>query len=164
MDLLSPDSGTIFWTILTFVVLLLILKKFAWKPILETLENRENQIKEALSQAEQGQKEAEKLLEDQKQLLQKARKESAEIIDESRKSAEKSHKDIVEQAHKEAESVLERARQEITLSKETAISEIKQYAVDLSFMAAQKVIGEAITKEQHLNLIEKSIEQLSQSK
>ena len=76
MDLLSPDSGTIFWTVLTFILLLLILKKYAWKPILKTLEDRENKIKVALYQAEQDQKEAAKFLEEQKTLLDKAKNES----------------------------------------------------------------------------------------
>ena len=60
MDLLTPDSGTLFWTALTFILLMLILKKFAWKPILKTLEDRESKIKVALYQAEQDQKEAAK--------------------------------------------------------------------------------------------------------
>ena len=160
MDLLSPDSGTIFWTVLTFVLLLLILKKYAWKPILKTLEDRENKIKIALYQAEQTQKEAEKLLEEQKELIAKARKESAETINESKRSAENSRKEIIEHAQTEADNLLERAKQEIELSKQAALDELKQYAVDLSFSAAQKVIGEILTKEQHFNLIKKSIEEL----
>lgn len=160
MDLLSPDSGLIFWTVLTFILLLLILKKFAWKPILKTLEDRENKIKVAISKSEQSQKEAEKLLEQQKELLEKARKESVGIIDESRKNAEKFRKQIVEQAHLEAENILERAKQEIKLSKDAAIDEIKQHAVDLSFAAAQKIIGKTLTKDQHFNLIKKTIKEL----
>ena len=139
MDLLSPDSGTIFWTVLTFVLLLIILKKYAWKPILKTLEDRENKIKVALYQAEQSQKESEQLLEDQKRLLQKARKESTDIIEKSKTSAEKSRKEITDHAHEEAEKILQRARQEIELSKENAIVEIKKYAVDLSFSAIHHI-------------------------
>lgn len=160
MDLLSPEPGTIFWTVLTFILLLLVLKKFAWGPILKTLEDRENKIKVALYQAEQSQKEAEKVLSEQKNILSNARKDAIEIMNESKKNADKTRKEIVEQAHKEAENILTRAKQEIDLSKETAIEEIKKYAVEISFAAAQKVTSESLTREQHLHLIEKSIEDL----
>ena len=164
MDLLSPDSGTIFWTVLTFIILLLVLKKFAWKPILKTLEDRENKIKVALYQAEQTQKEAEKLLKNQREILTKARQESAETINAAKKSAEITRKEIIDQTQIEAENLLKQAKQEIEISKQTALDELKKYAVDLSFAAAQKVISETLTKEQHLQLIEKSIEELSRAK
>jgi len=164
MDLLSPDSGTIFWTILTFILLLLVLKKYAWKPILKTLEDRENKIKVALYQAEQDQKEAAKLLEEQRQLLERAKKESSQIISDSQKSAELTRKEILQQARSEADRLLERAKQEINLSKEAAIEDIKQYAADIAFLAAQKVVGETLSKEQHLNLVEKYIKELSHAK
>lgn len=164
MDLLSPDSGTIFWTIVTFILLLLILKKYAWKPILKTLGDRENKIKVALYQAEQDQKEAEKLLAEQRELLEKARKESVQIINDSKRSAEASRKELLEQARAEADRLLERAKQEIELSKDAAIEEVKQYTVDIAMLAAQKVVGEILSKEQHLNLIDKYVKELSQAK
>lgn len=164
MDLLSPDSGVIFWTVLTFIILLMILKKYAWKPILQTLEERETKLRQALSQAEQDQKKAEKLLEEQKALLETARRESSNIINESQKSAENSRKEIMEQAQIEADRILERAKQEINLSKEAAISEVRQYAIELSFTAAQKIIGETLSRKQHIHLIKNYIKELSQSK
>ena len=82
------------------------------------------------------------------------------MINNSKKSAEETRKEIVDQAHSEAEKILERARQEIDISKEAAIADIKKYALDLSFAAAQKVTGESLSKDQHLNLIEKSLEEL----
>ncbi len=163
MDLLLPKGGTIFWTILTFILLMLILKKFAWKPILKTLSDRENKIKVALYQAEQDQKEAEKLLAEQREFLEKARKESVQIINESKKSAEASRKELLEQARTEADRVLERAKHEIELSKDTAIEEVKQYATDIAFLAAQKVVGETLSKDQHLNLVDKYIKELIQT-
>jgi F-type H+-transporting ATPase subunit b len=163
MDLLLPESGTLFWTILTFVLLMLILKKFAWKPILKTLSDRENKIKVALYQAEQDQKEAEKLLADQRKLLEKARMESVQIINDSKKSAEASRKELLEQARIEADRQLERAKQEIELSKDAAIDEVKKYATDIALLAAQKVVGDTLSREQHLNLVDKYVKQLSQA-
>lgn len=163
MDLLSPDGGTIFWTVITFILLLLILRKFAWKPILKTLDDRENKIKVALYQAEQDQKEAEKLLTEQKELLEKAKKESVQIINDSKKSAEASRKELLEQARTEADQLLGRAKQEIELSKEAAIEDVKKYTTEIAILAAQKVVGETMSKKQHLNLIDKYVKELSQT-
>lgn len=163
MDLLLPESGTIFWTILTFVLLMLILKKFAWKPILKTLSDRENKIKIALYQAEQDQKDAEKLLAEQRELLDKARKDSIQIINDSKKSAEVSRKELLEQARTEADRLLERAKQEIELSKNAAIDEVKKYATNIAFLAAQKVVGETLSQEQHLSLVDKYVKQFGQA-
>ena len=163
MDLLSPDSGTIFWTVLTFILLMLILKKYAWKPILKTLEDRENKIKVALYQAEQDQKEAAKFLEDQKTLLDKAKNESIQIINDSKKSAEASRKELIEHARNEADRLLERAKQEIDLSKDAAIEDVKKYATDIAILAAQKVVGETLSKNQHLNLVDKYVKEFIQT-
>lgn len=163
MDLLSPDSGTIFWTVLTFILLLLILKKYAWKPILKTLEDRENKIKVALYQAEQDQKDAAKFLDEQKALLEKAKKDSIQIINESKKSAEAARKELIEQARNEADRLLERAKQEIELSKDAAILEVKQYATDIAIMAAQKVVGETLSRDQHLKLVDKYVNEFIQT-
>ncbi len=163
MDLLSPDSGTIFWTVLTFILLLLILKKYAWKPMLKMLEDRENKIKVALYQAEHDQKEAARLLEEQRALLEKAHRDSIELMNESRKNAEASRKELIEQARIEADRILERARQEIDLSKDAAIQEIKQYATEIAILAAQKVVGETLSKEQHLKLVDKYVKEFVQA-
>jgi len=163
MDLLSPDSGTLFWTVVTFVLLLLILKKYAWKPILKTLEDRENKIKVALYQAEQDQKDAAKFLEEQKTLLEKAKKDSIQMINDSKKNAEASRKELLEHARNEADRLLERAKQEIELSKDAAILEVKQYATDVAIMAAQKVVGETLSQKQHLKLVDKYVKEFIQA-
>jgi len=164
MGLLEPNTGSIFWTVVTFILLLLVLKKYAWKPILKTLEDRENKIKVALTQAEQDQKDAQKYLDEQKALLDKVRKESIQMINESKKNAEKVRKEIVEKARVDAEKMLERAKQEIELSKDAAINDVKKYAVDISLAAAEKVLRETLTDKNHLRLIEKSVNELSQAR
>ncbi len=160
MELLSPNLGTIFWTVLTFILLILLLKKFAWKPILKVLDDRENRIKSSLYQAEQDKIEAEKQLAEQKRLVEKAKKESLRIINESKESAEKSRKELMEQSRQDAERLLERARMEIEQSKETAIAEVKKYAVELSLLAAKKVIGETLQPEQQELLIKQYLNEL----
>jgi F-type H+-transporting ATPase subunit b len=162
MDLLTPNTGTIFWTVLSFLLLMLILKKYAWKPILENLDKREHRIQSALDESEKNQKEAERILAEQKELLQKARKDGLDMLAENRKDAERIKKEIVDQAHKESVNLLEKAKREIEHNTQTAIAEIKNYAVDLSIAAAQKVIGENLTTEQHRTLIKNQLKELSQ--
>jgi len=161
MDLLSPNAGTIFWTVITFVLLLMILKKFAWGPILKGLEDRENRIKSAVDKAEQDQKEAGKHLEEQKRLIGEAKLESSRLINDSKETTELTRKVIIEQARSEADRLIERAKQEIDLSKEAAIADVKKYAVEISLLAAQKVVGETLSDKQQINLIEKYIEELN---
>ena len=161
MDLLTPETGTIFWTVITFVFVLLNLSKFAWKPILKTLEDRENRIKLSLDQAEQNYKEAEKYLAEQKVLIKQAKEESVELIKKSKMTAEQTKKGIIEQAKSEADRMVDRAKQEINSSKDAAILDVKKYAADISLLAAQKVVGDTISQKQQYDLIEKYINELS---
>jgi len=161
MDLLIPDTGTIFWTLLTFIILFWVLKKLAWKPILDTLAERETTIQRALQQAAEDQISAARLLEEQKALLDAARKESTRIIDESLENAEKFRKESLEQARQEADKLLNRARQEIELSRDAAIAEIRTYAIDLSLTATQKFISDNLSPEQHLRILERQLNELS---
>ena len=103
MDLLSPEPGLIFWTIVTFIVLLFILRKTAWGPIMKGLEEREKRIKDSLDSAENARSAAERLLEEQKNLLSEARSESQTIIDNAHKAADAAKQEIVQQAKTEAE-------------------------------------------------------------
>lgn len=164
MELLSPNLGTIFWTVLTFVLLILILKRLAWKPILKVLDDRENRIKSSLYQAEQDKKEAEIFLEEQRRLVEKAKKESVRIINESKETAENARKELLEQSRLEAERLLVRAKQEIELSKDSAIAEVKNYAVEISLLAAKKVVGETVQKEQQELLIKQYLNELDRAK
>jgi F-type H+-transporting ATPase subunit b len=164
MELLSPDFGTFFWTVITFFALMFVLKKYGWKPLLKNLEERQNKISSDLDQAARDREEAKKYLDSQQSLLEAARKESLQIINDSKINAEQSRKEALDEAHLEAERILERAKQEINLSKDAAILDIRQYAVDLALTAAQKVTGEALSREQHVQMIQKYINELSQAK
>jgi len=164
MELLSPDFGTFFWTVITFFALMFVLKKYGWKPLLKNLEERQNKISNDLEQAARDREEAKKYLDNQQALLEAARRESLQIINDSKINAEQSRKEALDEARKEAERVLDRAKLEINLSKDAALLEIQQYAVDLALTAAQKVTGEAFSREQHVHMIQKYINELSQTK
>ena len=159
MDLLSPDLGLIFWTIITFLVLMFILRKTAWKPVMKGLEHREKSIKESLNNAETARSEAEKLLEEQKKMLAEARNESQKLIDNARKAAEVNKQEILAQAKAEADQVLAAAKKEIGVSRDKALLEIRKVAADLSVAIASKMISRTLDKKDHIKLIEESLQE-----
>jgi len=160
MELLTPNPGTIFWTVVTFVLLLFVLKKMAWKPILQFLDEREERIQNSLDQADGAKKEAEKLLSEQQTLLDTARKESQQIIAKSRKAAETAKEEILKQAQSEAAQLLKKAKREIDLSREKALEDIRNLAVELSLAATSKMIGKSLDKKEHMALVDESIDQI----
>jgi F-type H+-transporting ATPase subunit b len=160
MDLMTPEGGTLFWTAVTFVALLVILTKVAWKPILGMLDERERTIKESLDKAEKARIEAEKTLASQTEILDAARKEAQDIVAQARKSAQEAREEIVVKARSEADQLLQRAKREIELSRDKAIEEIRDLSVDLAMTVTQKLIGKTLNKEDHQKIIQESLSKL----
>jgi len=160
MNLLNPEPGTLFWTAATFIILLLILKKVAWGPILQTLAEREKRIREALEKAEATQKEAAAAMARHQESLEAAKREAQDLLAKSRKTAEAVKEEIVQKAQTEAANILERAKREINLEREKAVAELKKQAAELSIMIASKLIGKSLSKDEHKKLIEQSIKEM----
>ncbi len=160
MELMTPHGGTIFWTTVTFVALLLIMWKIAWKPIIQALNERETKIRESLNAADKAKQDVEKALANQQDLIAESKKAAQEIIDKSRKSAELIKDDVLQKANAEAENMLANAKREIELSRDKAIEEIQNLAVDLSMAATQKLIGKTLDKSDHNALIQESMKKM----
>lgn len=160
MELLTPSGGTIFWTMVTFLVLLLILYKIGWRPVLQMLNDREIKIRDSLQQAEKAQQEAEKTLKEQALIIETAKNKAQEILASSRKSAENTSEEIVHAAREEADHMLERAKKEIDQSRNKAVKEIRDLAVELSIAATQKLIGKSLGKDEHERVVQESINNL----
>ena len=160
MELMTPHGGTIFWTNVTFVALLLIMWKIAWKPILQALNERETNISESLNAADLAKQDVEKALASQQDLIAESKKEAQQIIDKSRKSAELVKDEILQKANSDAENMLANAKKEIQVSRDEAIKEIQNLAVDLSMAATQKLIGKALDKSEHNALIQNSVKKM----
>ncbi|MFQ5822708.1 MAG: F0F1 ATP synthase subunit B [bacterium] len=160
MNLLSPDPGTIFWTALTFVLLLFVLKKMAWGPILQTLDERERRIKESLEKANVAQKELEEVRVQQQEILESAKKEAQELLNKSRKTAESTKDEIIQKAQSEASSMIDRAKREIVLESEKAVEMIKKQTVELSVLMASKLISKSLSSKEHKKLIEESLQEM----
>jgi|YelNatPaOPRAMG01_1025707.scaffolds.fasta_scaffold00059_75 F-type H+-transporting ATPase subunit b len=160
--LLNVNPGLVIYTVLTFLLLLFILKKLAWKPILGALEERERRIQESLESAERARRQSEELLAQQQQVLEEARTQAQVILEQSRKTAEAMRQEILANARREAEQMLEKARREIALSRDKAIDEIRKTAVDLSLAVATKVIRKSLGAEDHKRLVEEAIEEMKE--
>ncbi len=160
MDLLAADPGLIFWTIVTFLLLLGILWKFAWNPILGALDAREMAIQKTIDDAERLQAEAEAVLTEHQQRLAESRAEGNRILDEARQAGEHMKKDILEKARAESEKVLERAHRQMELETEQAIQTIRAQAADLALKAAEKVLERSLTDADHRRLADEALAEL----
>jgi F-type H+-transporting ATPase subunit b len=144
---LTVDGGLMLWTVLIFLVLLAILKRFAWPAILGAVEAREQALEQQLAEAERSRAEAAKLLAEHKQLMGDAKAQAHAILVEARQLAEKERAVAMEKTKQEQEELLQRARREIGSERDRAVAELRREAVDLSLAAASKLIGERLSSD-----------------
>ena len=140
MDLLRPGFGLIFWTLLAFIVVFLILKKFAWKPILKSLKDRESSISDSLATAERVKAEMAQLQSENEALLAKAREERGLLLKEARETRDKMVNDAKEQAKIEGNRMIAEAQQAIQQQKMAAITDVKNQIGMLVIEVAEKVL------------------------
>jgi F-type H+-transporting ATPase subunit b len=162
--MLEVNPGVAIWTIVTFLLLVAILKKVAWKPIIEALNKREESIRTALEDAQRAREEAQRLIEENKRNLARAEEEVQKIIREGRETAEKIRAEILEKARKEADMMLERAKEEIERHREQAMLQLRAQVADLAIQIASKLIGETLTEQKHKKLVEKYLQEISSEK
>jgi F-type H+-transporting ATPase subunit b len=158
--LLELNPGMLIWTFLTFGILLFVLKKYAWKPLLNSLESRENKIASDMERAEKARVESEKLLAEHKVLMDQAGQEARELIAEARKTGERLRDDIVQKAEEQARMVGEQARVEIQREKETALLQLRSEVADLAISAASNIIREELDAKKHQRLVDEFISNL----
>ncbi len=143
-SLTTPAIGTIFWTVLIFSLFFLILKKYAWKPILGAVKQREELIKGSLASAEKAREEMKKLQSDNEVILRKAREEREIILKEAREIRDKLIAEAKGKATEEAEKIVEKAKAGIEREKAAALSEIREQVAELSIDIASKLLGERL--------------------
>jgi F-type H+-transporting ATPase subunit b len=161
--LLSVDQGLAFWTTLTFLLLLFLLKKFAWGPILTALKQRELSIKESLEQAEKAKEEAKKILSQNEANLAKAEEESKKIIEQSRMYAENLKQQILNESKAQAKKMIDDATAEIERKKLSALDELKNQIAQIAVDAASKIIKENLDSQKNKELVEDLIKQISKN-
>jgi len=152
--LLTANGGLMFWTLIIFIVVLIVLTKFAFKPITRAVEAREQALEDAIENAKRDRAEAAKLLEEHKRLVAQAHADAQRFIAEGRVEGEKVRTEIVEQAHREQQQVMERARQEIETERQQAMVELRRDTVNLAVRSASKVIEKNLDDEANRRVVE----------
>ncbi len=155
----DPDATIL--TIVTFALLLFILAKFAWKPILAGIEQREKRIEDAIGKAEADRKEAERLLADYRGRVANVEQEIAQLREQGRQHAESLRADIRARAEAEAGAATERARRDIDLARIQALVEIRREAVGLGLAVASKVVGRSLDDADRRRLAQEAIDELA---
>ena len=158
--LVQTDPGLFIWTIVTFLVLLTLLAKFAWKPLLEALETRQNSIRKSLDEAQQAKVELERLIVESGHIIQRARVDAEAIIAQSRSDGDRLREEIRAKARTEADHIVKNAERQIQLETSRALEQIRREAVDLSVMIASKIIQRNISKEDNERLIDEALRQV----
>src|SRR5579883_2131864 len=159
--MLEINPGLVIWTFIIFLVLLFVLGKTAWKPLLASLKTREQAIADSLARAEQARADAERLVAENKQERARAEEEVQKALREGRAYAEQMRRDLVEKAKGEADRMLAQARQEIERDTQNALRQLRSEAADLAIMATSKLLDENMNEERHRRMIHKMIEELS---
>ena len=160
MDLVTPDVGILFWTFISFAVLLFLLKKFAWKPIVGAVNDREQSIREALASAEKARLEMQNLTADNERILKEARVEREALLKEAREIKSKLIAEAKDEAQMQASKLIEQAQSAIQSEKKAAISELKNQVAELSVGIAEKVLqAELSSKDKQLAIVEKMLSQ-----
>jgi F-type H+-transporting ATPase subunit b len=155
MDLVTPDIGLIFWTTLSFLILLFILGKFAWKPILNSVNDRETSILKALKEAENAREEMKNLSADNERILKDARIEREAMIKEARDIKVKMISDAKEEAKTTADAIISKAQEAIENEKKSAMADLKSQMASLSIEIAEKVVKQELSnKDKQLKLVE----------
>jgi F-type H+-transporting ATPase subunit b len=158
--MLNPNPGLILWTIITFVLLLIILRKFAWKPMLESLQRRETMVRTSIERAEQARLDAEQLLEEHRKQLERAEQDGRRILGESRALADKLKDEMMEKANQQSRRMIEQAKEEIERDKQTALGQLRTEVANLAIQAAEKILDESLDKDRHRRLVDSYLKEL----
>lgn len=162
-SLLSVNAGLAFWTTITFLLLLFLLGKFAWKPILTALKQREDNIKISLEQAEKAREEAKKILEENQASLSKAEDESKKLIEESRQYAAHLKEQMLKDSKIQAQKIIEEASAEIDRKKSEAFTELKNQIAEISVQAAEKILKQNLNADVNKKIVESYINEKSKN-
>ncbi len=156
----SGDVGTALWTLVIFGIVLFVLGKYAWGPVLKVLQARETFVRDSLESAKKEREEAEARLKEYLDKLNNARAEAQAILDEGKRDAEATKRRILDEARQESEKIAARSRREIEIATETALKELYATSARLATHIASKVVGRELTSADHERLIAESIDEL----
>jgi len=158
--LIQPQFGTMFWTLVTFLILAFLLGRFAWKPLLAAVDAREAGIRDALDQARGEREESQKVLEEHRSLVTLARKERAEAVESGRQDALRLKAEILDEARKQREQLMTQAEAQIAAGLRQARTELRGEAADLAIQAASRLMGKNLDDATQRRLVEDYLAEL----
>ena len=162
-SLIEPQIGTIFWTVVTFVLLLVVLGRFAWRPLLGALNEREETIRRGIDEARRDREEAEKTLQEHRDLVAAVHRDRAAALAEGQQEAERVKAEILEEARKQREQLLEQTEAQVQAGMRQARAELRGVAADLAIQAAEKLISRNLDDAAHRRLVEEHLADLESS-
>ena len=157
--LIQPDIGLSFWTILCFLLLLLILKKTAWQPLMEAINEREEGLRRTMADADQARREAEKIRDELNARLADVKNEVKEQLEDARRLAAKEKEAMIADARKSAAAIIASAKKEIAPERASALKDMKRKVSRISIMAAGKILASSIDEKANSGLAEKFIDE-----
>ena len=156
--MLTIEPGLLIWTIITFVILLAVLGKLAWKPLLGALEQRETTIRESLEKAEQARLEAEQLMAQNQQILAEANQQANRIVAQAQEEGQRLRESLSEQARHESLRLREETRQELQRERQLAVQELKQTASELALAATERLLSTVVSSDDHRRIVDEYLE------
>ena len=158
--LVQPDPGLYIWTIATFLLLVALLAKFAWRPLLEALERRQESIRKSLDDAQKAKEELARLNAESQRILAVARAEADQILSSTRSDANRFREELKQKAQAEAAGIVKNAEKQIELEAARALQQIRSEAVDISIAIASKLLERNVSKADNDRLIEETFKQI----
>src|SRR5215471_10221253 len=162
--LVQPDPGLFIWTILTFLVLLALLAKFAWRPLLKALEGRQEAIKKSLDDADRAKQELARLQQESAKIIEQARVDADSILRRTRSDAERLRQDLKVKAKEEADTMIRNAEQQIQLQTRQAVQQVRHEVGDIAVTIASKLLERNLANEDNDRLIRETLQQFEVSR
>ena len=162
-SLLTPQIGTVFWTLVTFLIMVVLLGRYAWGPLMAAVDARERSIRDSIEKAGRDRQEAESLISQHRELLTAARRERAEAVEAGKRDAEKVKSDILDEARKQREQLLAQSKDQIQAGIRQAQTELRTLTVDLAIQAAEKLLSRSMDDATQRKLVEDYLDELERS-
>ncbi len=160
--LIDPDIGLMIWTVVTFVAVVLVLGRFAWRPLLQAIEAREDKIQDDLRLAEKARLSAEKLKADYDKQMAQAESRTRHLLAEAHKESQNIRDKMLAEAQEENERLSEKARQQLALEQQRLVRELRAEVVSVSVKAAEKIMRHSVNKDMQEKIVQKSINDFGQ--
>jgi F-type H+-transporting ATPase subunit b len=160
LKIINPMTSTVFWSVIVFILLIIVLWRFVLKPVNRIIAKRQEEIEESVNIADKQKLEAQEFVEGQKLQLEAAKKEARQIIEDSKTAARKIKEEIEEKANEKSRIILDSALEEIRAERDRSVVAVKNQIVEIAMDATERIIGKSLSEEEHKKLIEESLKEV----